>query len=66
MGVVFEAARTREQLAAIVEPTEAADLRARATETYRQLGARPHLERLAAAADPHLVKHSPWEAIAGS
>ncbi len=58
MGVVFEAARTRELLAATVEPAEADELRAHASEAYRQLGARPHLERLASAG-PHLVKRSP-------
>jgi tetratricopeptide (TPR) repeat protein len=41
MGVVFEAARTRDQLAALVEPREAEALHARAVETYRELGIGP-------------------------
>ena len=46
---VFEAARTREQLAAIVpEPATRAELLAAALATYEALGAAPHVTRLRA------------------
>jgi hypothetical protein len=47
MGVVFETALAREQLAGVVlERDEASRLRAEALSAYKQLGAAPHAERV--------------------
>ncbi len=50
LGVVFEAALTREQLAAVTSAADASRLRHEALTTYEQLGAAPHASRVRAAA----------------
>jgi hypothetical protein len=49
IGVPFEAARTRERLAGVVEGPERGELLRAALETYERLGATPHAERVQAA-----------------
>ena len=49
LGVVFEAALTKERLAAVASPAEASRLRHEALSTYEQLGAAPHANRARAA-----------------
>jgi class 3 adenylate cyclase/DNA-binding winged helix-turn-helix (wHTH) protein len=49
LGVVFEAALTKERLAAVASPAEASRLRQEALTTYEQLGAAPHANRARAA-----------------
>ena len=46
LGVVFEAALTKERLAAVAPKTEASRLRREALTTYEQLGAAPHANRV--------------------
>jgi tetratricopeptide (TPR) repeat protein len=49
LGAVFEAALTKERLAALLPNVRAARLRREALATYKQLDAAPHAERLQAA-----------------
>jgi DNA-binding SARP family transcriptional activator len=49
LGVVFEAALTKERLAAVASTTEASHLRHEALDTYEQLEAAPHASRVRAA-----------------
>jgi hypothetical protein len=46
LGVVFEAARTKEQLAAVTSAADASRLRHEALTTYELLGAAPHASRV--------------------
>lgn len=48
MGAVFEAALTKERLAAVTSETDAARLQTEALAVYEQLQAAPHLERVRA------------------
>ena len=48
LSVVFEAARTREALAAVVPEDQGAALLQQALEAYERLGARPHAVRIRA------------------
>jgi hypothetical protein len=46
LGVRFEAARTREELAALRSPSDAHALLSTALEVYEELGATPSAERV--------------------
>jgi hypothetical protein len=49
MHVIFEAALTKERLAAVCSDGDASHLRKEALAVYEQLNAAPHVERLSAA-----------------
>ena len=51
LSVPFEVARSREQLAALVDEPRRSELRAQALRTYEALGARPFVERVRSAFD---------------
>jgi tetratricopeptide (TPR) repeat protein len=57
LGVVFEAALTKERLAALLPNGRAAPLRREALTTYKQLEAAPHAERLQAASRAPARRH---------
>jgi hypothetical protein len=53
MGVLFDAALTKERLASVASSRDAARLRHEAEAAYRHLEAVPHLERVRTAASAH-------------
>jgi hypothetical protein len=57
LGVVFEAALTKERLAAVASKTEASRLRHEALTIYEQLGAAPHASRARAAEPEPAARH---------